>query len=403
MTAPVSIVDSVDSVDPVNAVDTPVPAFVLPGDIDDMTVPSGGNTYDRRVCRALAATGRPLREIAVAGTWPRPDAAARDRLTRALAGLADGTAVLFDGIVACGVPEIIEPAARRLRIAVLVHLPLADETGLAAPAAAELDARERATLRAAHLVVATSAPTARLLVERHGLAAGQVTWVAPGTDPAPLALGTDGRSRLVCVAAVTPRKGQDVLVGALAEIAARHPELPWSCACVGPLRRDPAYAERVRALIERRGLGARVTLTGPRTGADLDAGYAAADLAVLPSLAEPYGMVVTEALARGIPVLTTAVDGIPDTLGRAPDGRVPGILVPPGDVAALAAALRRWLTEPELRDGLRAAARLRRDALDGWDTAARRWAALLGRLRQPPETTSGNAAGSPGGTAGGTA
>jgi glycosyltransferase involved in cell wall biosynthesis len=393
MTA-VRIVDAVTG-DDVTGDDAPPQAFVLPGDIDDVTVPSGGNTYDRRVCRALVAAGRPLREIAVLGAWPRPDAAARDRLTRALADLADGTAVLFDGIVACGVPEIIEPAARRLRIAVLVHLPLADETGLTARTAAELDASERATLRAAHMVVATGAPTARRLVEHHGLAAGRVTWVPPGTDPAPLAPGTDGRSRLVCVAAVTPRKGQDVLVDALAEVASRHPALPWSCACVGPVRRDPAYAERVLALIEQRGLGDRVTLTGPWTGADLAARYAAADLAVLPSLAEPYGMVVTEALARGIPVLATDVDGIPDTLGRAPDGRVPGILVPPGDVPALAAALRRWLSEPELREELRAAARLRRGALDGWDTAARRWADLLDRLlRQPPGTTSGNAFGS---------
>jgi glycosyltransferase involved in cell wall biosynthesis len=374
------------AVDPVNigaaaaGADAPSPAIVLPGDIDDVAVPSGGNTYDRRVCRALAAAGRPLRELAVPGSWPRPDAAARDRLTRTLAGLVDGTAVLFDGIVACGVPEIIEPAARRLRVAVLVHLPLADETGLATATAAELDERERATLHAAHTVVATSAPTAHRLVEHHGLAADHVTWIPPGTDPAPLAPGTDGRSGLVCVAAVTPRKGQDVLVGALAEVAARHPGLPWSCACVGPVRRDPAYAERVRALIERCGLGDRVTLTGPRTGADLTTAYAAADLVVLPSLAEPYGMVVSEALARGIPVLASAVDGIPDALGRAPDGRLPGILVPPGDVAALAAALRRWLTGPELRDELRAAARRRRNDLDGWDTAARHWADVFDRL-----------------------
>ncbi|HEU5157893.1 MAG TPA: glycosyltransferase family 4 protein [Streptosporangiaceae bacterium] len=358
------------------------PVFVLPGDVDDVTVPSGGNTYDRRVCRALAVAGRPVREIAVPGGWPRPDAAARDRLTRALAGLADGTAVLFDGIVGCGVPEIIEPAARRLRLAVLVHLPLADETGHAPSTAARLDARERATLRAARIVVATGAATARRLVDHHGLAAARVRSIPPGTDPAPLAPGTDGRSRLICVAAVTPRKGHDVLVEALAEVAARHRGLPWCCACVGPVRRDPAYVDEVRTLIARRGLGDRVTLTGPRTGAELDAAYAAADLAVLPSRAEPYGMVVTEALARGIPVLASAVDGIPDTLGRAPDGSVPGILVPPGDAAALAAALRRWFTDPESRRAFRAAARLRRDALDGWDVPARQWADVFDELRR---------------------
>jgi glycosyltransferase involved in cell wall biosynthesis len=352
------------------------PVFVLPGDVDDPTVPSGGNTYDRRTCQALAAAGRPVREVAVPGTWPWPDDAARARLSRVLAEPPDDAVVVLDGLVACGVPEIVVPHARRLRLAVLVHLPLADETGLAAGPAAELDARERWTLHAARAVVATSDWAARRLAEHHGLAADRVHAITPGTDPAPLAAGTDGRSRLVCVAAVTPRKGQDLLVEALAEVA----DLPWSCVCVGPVRRDPVYARRLRELIERRRLGDRVTLAGPRTGEDLAAGYAAADLVVLPSRAETYGMVVTEALARGIPVLATAVDGVPDTLGRSPDGGPPGILVPPEDATALAGALRRWWGDPGLRGRLRASARLRRDALHRWDTTARHWTDVLAGL-----------------------
>jgi glycosyltransferase involved in cell wall biosynthesis len=359
-------------------VSAPAPTFVLPGDVDDVTVPSGGNTYDRRTCQALAAAGRPVREVAVPGTWPRPDASARARLTRILADLPGDAVVLIDGLVACGVPEIVVPQARRLRLAVLVHLPLADETGLTPALAAELDARERETLHAASAVVATSAWTARQLVAHHGLATDRVHVVPPGTDPAPLAPGTDGRSRLVCVAAVTPRKGQDLLVEALAGVS----DLPWNCECVGPVRRDPAYVERLRELIERRGLGDRVILAGPRTGEDLAGSYAAADLAVLPSRAEPYGMVVTEALARGIPVLATAVGGVPDTLGRAPDGSAPGILVPPRDATALAGALRRWSAEPGLRRRLRASAHLRRGTLEGWDTTARHWADVLARLRR---------------------
>lgn len=354
----------------------PAPTFVLPGDVDDVTVPSGGNVYDRRTCEALAAAGRPVRAVAVAGSWPRPDASARARLTGILAGLPDDAVTVLDGLVACGVPEIVAPHARRLRLAVLVHLPLADETGLAPDVAAELDARERQTLHSASAVVATSEWAARRLIAHHGVAADRVHALPPGTDTAPLAPGTDGRSRLVCVAAVTPRKGQDLLVEALAGIA----DLPWSCECVGPVRRDPAYVERLRALIGRHGLGDRVSIAGPRTGEDLAARYAAADLAVLASRAETYGMVVTEALARGIPVLATAVDAVPDTLGRAPDGSVPGILVPPGDATALAGALRRWSADPGLRRRLRASARLRRRTLDGWDTTARHWADLLGRL-----------------------
>ena len=103
--------------------------------------------------------------------------------------------------------------------------------------------------------------------------------------------------------------------------------------------------------MQRHGLDDRVRLTGPLTGAALDAAYAAADLLVVPSRAETYGMVVTEALARGIPVLASDAGGLPETLGRDPGGRVPGVLVQSGDAAALAAALRGWLIDSGRRAG----------------------------------------------------
>ncbi|WUI02144.1 glycosyltransferase family 4 protein [Spirillospora sp. NBC_00431] len=348
-------------------------AVVVPGDIDDADAPSGGNHYDRMLCAELAASGRPVRELALPGTWPRPDAAARAGLARALAGLPDGSVVLLDGLVACGVPEIVVPEAGRLRLAVLVHLPLADE-----PGQADLNAAERETLEAAGAVVATSPWAREHLIAHHGLEASRVHAVPPGTEAAPLASGTDGATRLLCVASVTPRKGHDTLVEALATVA----HLPWRCECVGPLRRDPEHVTRLRRLIGRHGLDDRVQLEGPLTGKRLDDAYASADLLVLASRAETYGMVVTEALARGVPVVATSVDGVPATLGWDPSGAVPGLLVPPDDPGALAAALRRWLVEPDLRGRLRAAARLRRDTLPGWDDTARRMATVLSRLRR---------------------
>src|SRR5262245_43797138 len=276
--------------------------FLLPGDVDDPGVASGGNTYGRRMCEHLGA-----RRVAVPGAWPLGDPA---ELAASLATLPDGAPVVIDGLVACGHPEVVMPAARRLRLAVLVHLPLADEAGLDPAVAADLDAREWTTLHAAAAVLATSPWSARRLVEHHGLDPGRVHTVVPGTDPGPPARGTDGRSGLLCVAAITPHKGQDLLVEALAGLT----DLAWTCACVGPLRRNPAFADRVRGLIERHGLAGRVVLAGPRTGAALEASYAAADLVVLPSRAETYGMVVAEALIRGIPVLATAAGAVPDTL-----------------------------------------------------------------------------------------
>ncbi|MFI1292219.1 glycosyltransferase family 4 protein [Streptomyces sp. NPDC020792] len=354
--------------------------FVLPGGVDDPASPSGGNAYDRRVSLDLPGFGWQVRAHPVDGTWPRPDARARDELVGLLRELPDGAVVLLDGLVACGVPETIVPEAERLRLAVLVHLPLGDETGLDPAVAAELDARERQVLRAVSAVVATSDWAVRRLVAHHGLAPDRVHAATPGADIAPLAPGTDGVSRLLCVASVTPRKGQHRLVEALAAAT----DLPWICTCVGALTQDPAYVDRLRGLIAEYGLQDRFHLVGPRAGAELDASYAAADLMVLASYAETYGMAVTEALARGIPVLATDVGGVGEAVGRAPDGGVPGILVPPEDPAALAAELRGWFGEADVRRRLKSAARGRRAALDGWANTARSLAGVLGRLPKEP-------------------
>ncbi|MFF9456467.1 glycosyltransferase family 4 protein [Streptomyces flaveolus] len=357
--------------------------FVLPGGVDDPAAPSGGNAYDRRVALDLPGFGWRVRGLPVDGDWPRPDEAARTELARVLRRLPDGAVVLLDGLVACGVPEVVVPEAGRLRMAVLVHLPLGDETGLDPAVAAALDARERAVLRAVPAVVATSDWAVRRLVSHHGLDPARVHVAAPGADIAPLAPGTDGVSRLLCVAAVTPRKGQHRLVEALAAVA----DLPWSCVCVGGLGQDPAYVARLRELIARYGLQDRLELAGPRSRADLDASYAAADLMVLTSYAETYGMAVTEALARGIPVLATDVGGLPEAVGRAPDGGVPGILVPPEDPVALAAELRGWFGEADVRRRLKAAARGRRAALNGWAATAQSLAGVLHRLPAEPRRT----------------
>lgn len=334
--------------------------LVVPDTIDDENAPSGGNVYDRRMRDGLAA-----REITVAGAWPRPDETARAALARALDALPDGAVVLLDGLVGCGVPEIVAPRAARLRLVVLVHMPLADDVGLPADVAAELDRRERQTLAAAATVVTTSRATARRLAARHGLDGVEV--VSPGADRAPLAATSAAGGRLLCVGSVSRLKGQDVLVEALATL----PELTWHCRCVGPPR-DAGFAADLRGRIERHGLSNRIELVGPRTG-EL---YADSDLVVLPSRAESYGMVVTEALARGIPVVGSDVGGVPEALGDTPAG-VPGLLVEPDDPVALAAALRDWLTDPGLRQRLRGAAAQRRDALEPWSAAARRMAEVL--------------------------
>jgi len=343
---------------------------VLEG-IDDTARPSGGNTYDRRVCRGLAALGWTVHEHAVPGPWPAADAEGRAALARTVGRIPDGATVLLDGLIASTAPEVLVPHAARLRQVVLVHMPLGHRPPDGEAGATR--ARERAVLAAAAAVVTTSAWTRRRLGELYGLPADRVHVAEPGVDGAGLAPGTAAGDALLCVAAVTPDKGHDVLLDALATAT----DLSWRCACVGSLDRDRAFAETVRRRARDRRIGDRVRFAGARTGPDLDRAYAAADLLLLPSRAETYGMVVTEALARGVPVLAADVGGVTEALGHGQDGDRPGLLVPPGDHAALGAALRAWLTDAGLRGRLRRAARERRTSLRGWPATSAVLAGVL--------------------------
>lgn len=351
--------------------------LVVPGGVDDPASASGGNVYDRRVCDELRRRGLRVWEKEVEGPWPCPDDAARFRLDTALGSVADGTTVLMDGLVACGSPDVVLPHTRRLRISVLVHLPLAAETGLPPAEVSSREASERRVLHAVWTVVATSQWAADHLRIRHALPASRIHVAAPGTDPAPIAAGTPTGTRLVCVAALTPRKGQDTLVAALARLR----DLDWECFLVGPDDRDLRFTNTLRSAVARQGLADRVRLLGPRSATELAQIYHHADLAVLASHTETFAMVVTEALARGIPVLTTTGGALPITLGAVSEGGVPGILVPPGEVTALTSALRMWLTDLDTRRRLRHAATLRRATLTGWGETARCMEAVLERTR----------------------
>ncbi len=329
------------------------------------------------------AAGFEVHERLLPGAWPRPEPTARQALADILEAVPDGAIVLLDGLVAGGVPDVLEPHADRLRLAVLVHLPLSDETGLPADDAAELRALESRTLSLAATVIATSTPAARRVEELHAVSG--VHAIPPGVAPAPPAAPSPSGHRLLNVASLTHRKGQDVLLAALSLL----PDLSWTCTVAGagrippldisPLNQawlshpslnhaspetsppngpqldlappatlllaetpppwpdatcTPDHAGWREASPEEReaspeededeeAAGRSVRFVGALAGSALDDAYANADLFVLPSRAETYGMVVTEALARGIPVVASDVGGVPEALGRAP-GDTPG-------------------------------------------------------------------------------
>jgi len=343
--------------------------FLVPGPLDART---GGYEYDRQMVRALRARGLTVELVALDSSFPDPTATARHHAAQQFAQLPDGAVVIVDGLAFGALPDEAAREASRLRIVALVHHPLAMETGVAPERKAALQDSETRALRSASLIVVTSAQTARVL-HAFGVASETCAVVEPGTEAAPLAQGSDGRHgvELLCVASVIPRKGHEVLLRALAGLRDRS----WRLTCVGSLDMHPPTARAVLALIREAGLETRIVLPGSVDPAHVAEFYDHTDLLVMPTFYEGYGMVVAEALARGIPVVGTQTGAIPDLVGA--DA---GLLVPPGDEAALATALQSVLDDPSLRARLQAGARESRGRLPTWDRSAATLAGALQRL-----------------------
>jgi glycosyltransferase involved in cell wall biosynthesis len=353
----------------------------------DRDDPTGGNVYNRALVAELRALGLTVRLHRLAGPWPEGDASSHMKLARALRA---EPACLVDGIVGCGSPEVVAAAVESGHaVTVVVHLPISDEVGLEPMQRQRYVALEAKTIQAASGVLCSSRWSAAELSRRYGRS--DVGVAIPGVTPAPVARGSQdsGRPRILSVASLTPTKDQLTLVHALAQLA----DLQWTADLVGSDQADPDYANRLRAEIVVAGLQDRILVPGALAGSVLDQKWDAADLLVLPSRVETYGLVVVEALARGMPAVVSAGTGAIEALQEGAtkhSSATPGTSVPAGDSAGLAAMLRRWLTEPMLRRAWRQAALARRDTLPGWQQTAQAVLAYLYRLHSPLSTQPGS-------------
>ena len=335
-------------------------AFAVPG---DLATPTGGYAYDRRMIAELEKLGWSVEVIDLGNGFPSPDDETKATARRLLLAVPAGQIIIIDGLALGVLPEAAHDLRARNPLVALVHHPLALETGLSAARAKELRASERSALSAVRRAITTSTATARELTANYAIAPDYITVARPGNDPVPAAKGRgDGTVRLLSVGAVVPRKGFDVLVAALATLG----DLPWLLTIAGDRRRDPQTAAQLNADIVRFELADRVKVLGALPPEILSALYSGADLFVLASRYEGYGMAYAEAIAHGLPVIGTTAGAIPDTV---PLGA--GVLVAPDDIESLALALRRTIESPDERQRLAKAAHEAARQLPTWQASAK--------------------------------
>jgi glycosyltransferase involved in cell wall biosynthesis len=333
--------------------------FAIPGDID---LPTGGYVYDRRVLALLPSFGVTPKHLALPGSFPDPTPADLKTAARLLAKTAPAAPLLIDGLAYGALPADLILALDR-RIMALVHHPLCLETGLSPERQAVLHASEKAALALAERVICTSPVTARTLMADFGVPEDKIVVAEPGTDPAPKASGTIMPMQLLAVGAVSTRKGFPILIRALEPLSA----LDWRLTIAGSLERDAAVVAELKHVLADSGLQDRVRLTGAVVPDTLAAFYDSADIFVMPSLYEGYGMVLAEAMARGLAILCTTGGAAAETV---PDAAA--IKVPPGDAQAFSAGLKTLLTDRKLRRRLEAASWNAGRKLPTWHETARR-------------------------------
>jgi glycosyltransferase involved in cell wall biosynthesis len=344
-------------------------AFAVPG---DLATPTGGYAYDRRMMTELGDLGWRIDLLDLGEGFPWPDEATRATAQSRLLAMPAGRCIVVDGLALGVLPETASQLAGRNPLLALVHHPLALEWGLSVKQADALRASERAALAAVQGVVVTSAATAQLVASDYGVPAGRIAVARPGSDPALMSQGSqDGVVRLLSVGAIVPRKGFDVLIAALATLT----DLSWRLTIAGDRTRDRNAAAQLDADIARHALGDRIAAPGAVSPQRLAALYAEADVFVLASHFEGYGMAYAEAVAHGMPVIGTSAGAIPDTVP--PDA---GLLVDPGDSIALARALRRVIGDADLRQRLASAARAAAPQLPTWRHSAEIFARALETL-----------------------
>lgn len=347
--------------------------FAIPGDLNSLT---GGYGYDRRLIAGLEDAGVSVQLVPLANSFPAPDSAALADAEARLAQLPEGAVLLVDGLALGAMPASAERHRQRLRIIALCHHPLALEAGLSAAQIQQFQRSEKRALDAAAAVIVTSGATAEILIRDFAIPPQKITVAVPGTDRQVFASGGNHPPVLLTVASLTQRKAHDILIDALAGLA----QLPWQARFVGGQDFSPAWSEYLQNKVAQCGLEDRIHFVG--SPAAITAEFAQADIFVLPSLFEGYGMAFAEALAFGLPIVAANSQALRDLVPASA-----GILVPPGDSAALANALQKLLTQPLARRQLQLGAQQAAQNLPSWGDTSSQVADLIRKFCSRESTT----------------
>jgi glycosyltransferase involved in cell wall biosynthesis len=342
-------------------------AFVTVGETSRLT---GGYLYHARVSAGLRKEGVEVETLVASGATPAEQEVGAPLLGPRL-DLRRFDAIVVDALarIVCA-PWLDGWRASRPVVAMVHEMPSMAAGG----GVAREQQLEEPLLRADLLVVVSD--HGRSILQSRGVPTERIRVVPPGFDRllpsdavAKHPASDSSRVHVLCVAQWIPRKG----IVDLARAWTAHKRPGAMLELIGETDPDPAYAASVRAAVADAS-DYSIHVRGPVDNATLGAAYAAADLFVLPSRYEGYGIVYAEALAHGLPILACDVGPVPELVGEEA-----ALFVPPDDIEALSGAMDKLLGDPALRSRMSEAAYCRAEGLPRWEDTT---AGFLGVLRE---------------------
>ena len=344
--------------------------FIIPGDIN---LPTGGYRYDRKILEQWSSIGLDTQLVSLEGNFPNLETTQIANFTQRADDLPLADVAVIDGLAGGVLPDFVKALSERMPVVALVHHPLFLENGLSQNQVEKLKASEAAGLGWASAIVTTSHETAKTVSSFFGFPPNKIHSVLPGVVRGKISKGSETETvNLLCVASIIERKGHRFLLDALKGLR----ELNWHLDCIGMTSSDPELYSDLMQSVDSSDMGDQISFHGSVTEIQIENAYERADIFVLPSLYEGYGMAYAEAIVRGIPVIGTTAGAIPDTVPKSC-----GILVAPQNTSALETALRQMITDNELRHQYRKAALDAEPTFPTWSQSAEAFANILESVR----------------------